>query len=300
MTLQLEFSGASLTPATEAEIETEVIRTLIEQAAADGITVTAADFADIIITVNTRARREFEHVHPATMPFAARARREFESNLDRQRRATLGIEVVMVDSFSNELAVGMAESIFTATSNGATLQLDVVGYEFAIAGVTEVVLLLVVEAENKSVKGSAHDHDHNSGKHTTEKSSKVSEHMKSVQVKSASASKSMKSAKVKSASAIKVQSTASGKAGKSADAIKLQSTASSGKAGKSAAQAARLQSIKASPTSQGIQQMLLGVAAFVGVVAVAKQIRNRRRQQGAAQEELQPILYTSPSPGQAS
>jgi hypothetical protein len=155
----------------------------------------------------------------------------------------------------------------------------------------------------------SHSHDH---KHAHVKSAKVSKSMMKI-MKSAKADhdkpadaitvqstqQSTASRKAgKSADAINVQltqqSTASRKAVKSADAINVQSTAS-GKAGKSAAEASRLQSIKASPTNQGIQQILVGFAALcVGVVAVAKPIRDRR-QQGSPQEEMQPMLYTSPA-----
>jgi hypothetical protein len=62
-------------------------------------------------------------------------------------------------------------------------------------------------------------------------------------------------------------------------------------------QSAKSISARASPVNHGLQQMLVGIAAFVGVIAVAKTFRDRHHQSAWEEvKESEPITQPAASP----
>ena len=60
---------------------------------------------------------------------------------------------------------------------------------------------------------------------------------------------------------------------------------------------AKSTSARASPVNHGLQNMLVGIAAFVGVIAVAKAFRDRHRRSAWEEvKESEPITQPAASP----
>jgi hypothetical protein len=225
---------------------------LVAQAAAGGITITDADFAEITIRF-VGADRD------ASLSFAARARRAFDDN---QRKATIVIKVAMQDTVSNEDAVAMAESIATATTSGASIALQVAGFDFAIAGVESVDFGAADAVLNKGTTAAP-----SAGHHSKSHSHKHAHDQVQPTGNVNPQPKSMKQGK----SAVK------SKSDKHMKAAKMQSAKST--------------SARASPVNHGLQQMLVGIAAFVGVIAVAKTFRDRHHRSAWEEvKESEPIM----------